>query len=529
MYSVMVVDDEPLFREYIQKKFNWKALDMSVVCEARHGIEALEQAKAHRPDIALVDINMPYMDGLALSEQLKLCYPDISIVLVTGHNEFEYARRAIRIGVKDYLLKPFDEEEFMVTLNKVRSFMKAQREERANSRDQFALLRESFLLKLISQDFDMKREDAEAAMVRLRIPIPQRHYRVAVTVIDHLRSMDDPAEASLWRYAVENMLQELVAVSGEHVLFHDAEGRTVSIIAFDDHEEGLAFDGQAFERLGRLVEHHFKFTVTTGLGRFSSDGMELRLSYRDALTAIQNKMTAGQGRVIWHERLGSNPSLFELFSVELQEMLIYSLRMKEGDAVEELLDQVFAYLGKTRAAVDTALTGLMGFVSIGLSFANESGIAIGDLFGPEFSPYRELERMSTIEQCQDWLKALFRRVLDAAYDSRPSKSLKLYEAAKQIIHDRYADSDLTVEAIAGRLYIDASYLRKIFKKEAGMPASDYLTYVRLQKAKELMIGSKLKLSDVAERVGYSDANYFSKRFKKHFGVTPSVYEQRKRR
>jgi two-component system response regulator YesN len=529
LYNVMVVDDEPLFREYLLKKFDWKTLNMAVVCEARNGIEALEQAATHRPDIALVDINMPFMDGLVLSEQLKLLYPDISIVLVTGHNEFEYARRAIRVGVKDYLLKPFDAEEFMMTLTKVKSFIEAQRLERADSRDQFALLRDSFLRKLISQDFNMKRQDAEAAMVRFRVPIAQRYYRVAITVIDHWPAMDDSAEASLWRYAVENVLQEQVAVRGELVLFRDAEGRTVSIIAFDDREEGVAFDGHAFERLGRLVEHHFKFTVTTGLGIFSSDVMELRQSYRDALTAIQNKMMAGQGRVIWHERLGNNPSTFELFSVELQEKLIYSLRMKERGAVEQLLDQVFAYLGKTRAAVDTALTGLMGFVSIGLSFATESGLAIGDLFGHEFSPYRELERMSTIEQCRDWLKALFRSVMDSAYGSRPSKSLKLYEAAKQIIHDRYTDSDLTVEAIAGRLFIDASYLRKIFKKEAGMPASDYLTYVRMKKAKELLGEGEMKLSVVSEQVGYSDANYFSKSFKKHFGVTPTEYEQRKRR
>ncbi|TVX96649.1 response regulator [Cohnella terricola] len=529
MFSVMIVDDEPLFREYLQKKFDWNALDMAIVCEARNGIEALEQAEAFLPDIALVDINMPYMDGLALSEQLKLRYPDMSIVLVTGHNEFEYARRAIRIGVKDYLLKPFDKEEFSVTLNKVKSFMKAMHEEKANVQNQSALLRESFLLKLICPDFCMMREDAEAEMAQLRIPIPRRYCRVALTVIGHLRDNDEPTEASLWRNEVEKMLRELIPARGEPVLFHDAEGRIVSIIALDDREEALAYDGQAFEQLSRQVEHHFKITVTTGLGRLSNDPMELRLSYRDAVTAVQNRMTAGQGQVIWHERLGNNASAFELFSIELQEKLIYSLRMKERDTVEQLLDEVFSYLGQTRTAADTALTGLVGIVSIGLSFAAESGLAVGDLFGREFSPYRELERMQTIEQCREWLKALFCRLMNEVYGSRASKSLKLLEAAKQIIHDGYADSDLTVEAIAARLFIDGSYLRRIFKKEAGMPASDYLTFVRMQQAKKMLGEGKLKLSVVAELVGYNDANYFSKSFKKHFGFTPTEYELRKRR
>jgi two-component system response regulator YesN len=529
LYNVMVVDDEPLFREYLQTKFNWAALGMTVTCEARHGIEALDLAEAHKPDIALVDINMPYMDGLALSEQLKQRYPDISIVLITGYNEFEYARRAIRMGVKDYLLKPFDEEEFVVTLSKVKSFMEAARVERISSRDQFGLLRESFLLKLISQDTNMNREDIEAAMLRFRIPASPGRYLVAVTEIDHLHSYGDPREQSLWRHTVGNLLRDLVDVRGAHHLFHDAEGRTVSIIAFDDAGECAAFDGQPFERLAQLVERHFKFTVTVGLGRSSGDFMELCLLYREALTATRSKLTSGQGGVIWHERLGGSSERFEFFSVKLQENLIYCLRMKDREGVETRLNQAFADFGNEPATVENVLTELMGLVSLILSFAIESGVAIGGVLGPDFAPYQELRRLSTIGQCREWMTELYLRVMDVSFGHIASKSVKLYEAAKRLIHERFADPKLSIETIAGTLFIDSSYLRKIFKREGDMSVSDYLTYVRMQKAKELLGSGELKLTVVAEQVGYSEAGYFSKWFKKHFGVSPTEYENRKRR
>ncbi|NBD26268.1 response regulator [Paenibacillus glycinis] len=526
MHNVMIVDDEPLFREYLRTKFNWAALGMTVACEARHGLEALELAQAHRLDIALVDINMPFMDGLALSEQLKQLYPDISIVLVTGHNEFEYARRAIRMGVKDYLLKPFDEEEFEVTLGKVKSFMEAAHAERAGM--QFDLLRESFLLKLISRDADMKREDVEAAMSRFRIPESPGCYLVAVTEIDHLHAIGDAAEQSLWKHTLDNLLRDLLTVRGAHHLFRDADGRTVSIVAFDDAADGAEFDGQPFARLGQMVERHFKFTVTVGIGRVTRDFMALRTSYREALSAIRGKLTSGQGGVIWFERLGESPERFEFFSVKLQENLIYCLRMKDRDGVEIRLDQAFADLGKAPTTVDNALTGLMGLVSLILSFAIESGVVIGEVLGPDFAPYRELRQLSTIGQCREWMTELYRRVMEASFGHRASKSVKLYEAAKELIHERFADPALTVETIAGALYIDSSYLRKIFRREGGMPVSDYLTYVRIQRAKELIGRGELKLTVIAEQVGYSEAGYFSKWFKKHFGVSPTEYENRKR-
>ncbi|MGO4273525.1 response regulator, partial [Paenibacillus sp. TAF58] len=100
MQKILIVDDESIFREYLRTALDWEAYGFEICAEAKNGVEALEQVDLHRPDIALVDITMPFMDGLTLTEHLKMRYPATSVVLITGHNEFDYARKALKLGVE---------------------------------------------------------------------------------------------------------------------------------------------------------------------------------------------------------------------------------------------------------------------------------------------------------------------------------------------------------------------------------------------------------------------------------------------
>lgn len=529
MYKVMIVDDEAIFRDYLRSKFSWSALGFTICCEARHGVEALELAQRHRPDIALVDINMPFMDGLELSEKLKLAFPDMPIVLVTGHNEFEYARKALRIGVKDYLLKPFDEEEFIVTLQKVKSALQQASEEINVTKDHSIILREGFFNRLISQEFDLDEQIIEKSLNRFQVPVPPRQFRVAVAEIDGLyQRWSDSKEIGLWKHTVANLLNDLVQVRGGHILFHDAEGRTVSLVAFQEEADMRDFGREAYEKLCRMVERHFKFTATVGIGSMAYSYEEIHVSYRDALTAIHNKMISGQGNVIQFDKLHSGQHSFNYFPAEIHENLIVLLRLKDLKGIEEQLGQVFHDMRSSELTFDNAYTVLMGLVSLCLSFAIESGQSTSELLGPDFSPHQTIRSMTTIEQSHDWMLDLYRTVLTQSKSSRPSKSKNLYEAAVEYIQANYQDSELSVEGISREVFVDVSYLRKIFKKEGNVSVSDYITSIRMQKAKELIGEGNYKLIDVTEKVGYSDPNYFSKSFKKRFGMTPTDFESKKK-
>ncbi|AKG33722.1 response regulator [Paenibacillus durus] len=389
MYKVMIADDEPLFRYYMRSKLDWSGHGFTICCEAANGREALEEAKRYVPDLALIDISMPYMNGLELAEKLKVNVPGLLIVFVTGHNEFEYAQKAVRLGVHDYLLKPFDQREFTVMMEKVRATLRL--------REEAALL---------------KREAG--------------------------------GKEGTWRTIMEQAAQKAQALFNESSLLS---------------EQGAP-----------LVRHEL------------------------------------------------HPGIHET--------LLMALKMRDHEAAMDEISRTIAQFRLRRTGDRFAFTVLMSYVSLCLSYAGEIGMNPESLWKPAASPEQRLREMASWEEAEDWIAGLYRKVIEYRPDARPSKSYNLFLAAKDYIHTHYSDPELSVDQVASGMYVDSSYLRKVFRKEGAIAVLDYITYIRMKQAKELLADGNVKLAEIAERVGYADPNYFSKSFKKHYGMPPSEFEQR---
>ncbi|AIQ51507.1 response regulator transcription factor [Paenibacillus sp. FSL R7-0331] len=366
MYKVMIVDDEPLFRDFLRLKMDWQRLGFEVCCEARNGQEALVEAEKHRPHLALVDINMPFMDGIELAGKLKDRFERIVIVFISGHNEFEYVQKAVRTGVQDYLLKPFNEAEMTEMLERIRP--------------------------------------------------------------------------------------KLPRLSG---------GRKAVQQAADGSGTAGHASGQEMPELG---------------------------SVRDAI--------------------------------------VLGLRMKDADVLEEVRKAVSQLRGSTWGD-EYADAMMMGLLSLALTFAGERGFSYSRVWdsGEDKAPYDRLKACASWDEAEEWLTALYRRVIQLTEDVKPTKASNLFNAAIRYIEQHYADAELSAEQVAGGVYVDSSYLRRVFRKESGHSIVDHLTHIRMKKARELLLGGNRRLADISESVGYADPSYFSKSFKKRFGVTPTEYEQ----
>ncbi|NJJ39742.1 response regulator transcription factor [Paenibacillus apii] len=388
MYKVMIADDEPLFRYYMRSKLDWSGYGFTICCEAANGREALEEAKRYLPDLALIDISMPYMNGLELAEKLKVNVPGLLIVFVTGHNEFEYAQKAVRLGVHDYLLKPFDQREFGSMMGKVKETLR---------------LREGF-----------------------------------------------------------------IPLAGE------ADGT----LALPFIKEQSAQKAQA----------------------------------------LFSESSAAPGE-------GAPPVRHELHP-GTHETLLMALKMRDHEAAAGEISRTIAQFRLRCTGDRFALTVLMSYVSLCLSYAGEIGMNPESLWQPAASPEQRLREMVSWEETEEWITGLYRKVIEYRPDARPSKSYNLFLAAKDYIHRHYSDPELTVDQVASGMYVDSSYLRKVFRKEGAIAVLDYITYTRMKQAKDLLAEGNVKLAEIAERVGYADPNYFSKSFKKHYGMPPSEFEQR---
>ena len=528
LFKILIADDEPKFRDYLRKAIKWEEYGFEISGEARNGVEALDMASQNMPDIALLDINMPLMDGITLTEKIKVRCKDTAVVLITGHSEFEYARRALQLGVEDYVLKPFRKEELLSTLIKLKVRLQKKREEEEQARDDASFFRERFLNVLIGDEYDARDDETLRILKRFGIDIASAFFTVAAVEIDNMYQLwTDAGEINLWKFAVSNVLGEMAAPDGKHLIFNGPGGRIISVNNFKDEESMRKFNTDSYQKLCNFVKRYFKFTVTVGIGMPAYSFKDIRKSYMETVLSLQNKTVEGSGGVIEYASLLDNNRKPGFYRIELNDKILMALRMNELDEVRSGLEQVMKYIKENRVSVDYAYTIIMGLASICLSYITEMGGNIERVLGEGFSPFSEIKNKTSLEDSFDWLAEIFEKTAESFSEGRTTRAAKIVDSVIDYIKQNYMDSDLSVEKIARNIYLDSSYIRKVFARELDTTVIDFITNIRMQKAKELLNNENLKLADISERVGYSDPGYFSKCFKKHFGISPSEYSVKK--
>ena len=527
MIKLMIIDDEPIFREHLCSTVNWESYGFRVCADAGDGVEALEIIRREVPDIALVDINMPFMDGLSLAEKLADKYPQVKVVIVTGHDEFEYAKKAVKLGVKDYILKPFDNEELISTLIKIKEQIQKGRQEHSALEKNKSIIKENLFNRLIQKNTGYGKKEILESLGYFNINLKSQIFQVAAIEIDRLAEKCARQEdASIWKFAVGNMVEEIIRVEGNHFVFEGPEDRIVSIVEFEDYDERLRFDRDSYLRLSRLTKKYFDFTVTIGVGQVYSGVENIRKSYEESLHALKDKFISGCGKLYDNNSSKGTSNLFNVGfnTVDTYDMITFNLKSGNWSNVEKSIKDTFKRIKSARSSSDHALVVCSGLVSLCLSYIGGLGKKVEDVFGKDFAPYSEIKSRDSAESLEDWVLELFKKAIECSIPEKNIRSVKVVESAKQHIHDSYYDSGLTVEDVAKALYINSRYLRKLFKDVTGMTVVEYITNIRMQKAKQLLSEGNIKHSEIAIMTGYKDAGYFSRCFKKHFGMSPSKYE-----
>jgi len=518
----MIVDDEPLFREYIRTTFDFESYGFSLCCEAKNGKEALELVLLHDPDVVLTDINMPLMDGLTLSEKLLEINPDISIVLISGHSEFEYAKRAVKIGVSDYILKPFEKEELMLTLLRLKDHIYKSLESGYNSLNS-DMIKQSLLLSLINKQVSLS-TPMQDELVRHGIGTKSNFFLLTTLSIDDIdQKWHSLEEKMLWRFAVTNILNELLDESYTYHSFYDNEGNIVSILEMEGVDTQL--DMSFHKRLKSLINEYLGLGVTVGIGTIHPGFDGLRLSYDESLIALNAKFIFGSNQAIEFQNLPKETKNFSFYTTTTHEQCLHQLRRLDFDSIKSLLMELFNHVHEN--LLDRAYTRMiyMSLISLVLSYISQAGKSIEDILGNDFSPYHLLSEKSTSEQWEQEVIHIFNSTIQYISTYRPSRASLVASKACDYIHRNYMHVELSVSDVASDQYINQTYLRTMFKEEMGLTVSDYLTKIRLENAREMLKKKQYLLSDIADKVGYSDASYFSKSFKKHFGMSPSQFER----
>lgn len=529
MFKVILAEDELIFRKYLVNLIDWKTYGFEICGEAKNGIEALELSEHIKPDVALIDINMPIMDGLLLSEKLKEKYKDICIILITGYNEFEYARKAIKIGIEDYIVKPFDENEMLATLIKVKGKLQKQRDENIIKGKNFSFIRESKLNILLQGGYIESDEIIRKHDEHLNIDFNEWSFIVSTIEIDNIyskwRNVDEIIEC---KYSVCNIVEDFIKVKeGFHIVFNGPENRIISIIGFHDNAEIEDFINKKYNDVIMFFRKYFDFTVTIGIGISVSGFKFIRDSYLKSLDALRYQVVSEIGNVMKYSKIKFDSMNLGFYPNEVNEKLIMYLRLNDFENIKQELDNIFNSLSERKLSLDYIYAIIMGLKSVCLAHITQMGKNIEDVLGKDFSPMQIITNRTPIEMANKLIIELFEKTVSYFSCDKITKAKVIAEFVKNYIDENYKDNKLNLEKIAKNIFLNPEYIRKVFKKELNVTVTDYITSVRMKKAKELLDAGNNKFSSLCYDVGYNDVSYFSKCFKKYYGLSPRDYKNMK--
>ncbi len=528
MLKIMIVDDMPVFREFLRTSIDWNSYGFEICCEAKNGKEALKLAEQHEPDVVLSDITMPYLDGLELSEALASEYPDMAVVLITGNSEFEYARKAVKLGVADYIVKPFEKEELLITLlNLQDNINRAQeaREEQNNIEQE----RNAYNLRQLIYKEKITTEDLNSIQNQLEFDLKGDHYVVLALEIDADMKKPESSEITMnWKDSVSEMLKTSSESVGQQFYFNDFEGRVISLTSY--HSAGRQnvktteiLDADELEDFIQLVQSRLGYNLSIGIGTVCTSIGEVRKSYLQAVYALNNRYELGHNKVILYENISENLKAFGFYSVEVNENILRFLQQSDKGQTLSVIRGVFEDVNYETFSSGYKHMMYMGFISLLLSYIVKSGKNVTDIFTGSFRPNEILSVNASDKVQRDFILDSYSTVIDYMLENKDSRASIIASKAKKIIDQSLGQTTFNIQALSKQLLVNQTYLRKMFKSEMGMTISDYMKKARMEKSKELIMTTDYKLSYIAEVTGYSDSGYFSKCFKQYFGKSPSQF------
>lgn len=535
MIKIFLVEDEIAIRKGIKNSIDWEKEGYEFVGEAGDGELAYPMILKTKPDILITDIKMPFMDGLQLSKLVRKELPATKILILSGYDEFEYAKEAIKLQVAEYLLKPISSAKLLDVLAQVKEVIRQEQEEkelikkyREDMKENRELEKERFLNQIITQNLSLAQilETGESLGMDLSAPL----YNILLlkitenggkqeTYAEIESALDTLSGVFSFRRGVDEWLFLLIADDAEKMERRiESCRKTVRQITekTDPPVEYFGALGNPVERLREIknslkeAEKKFAFQYLKKWNQI------LEIPVRD-VGSSENPQTEKKEN---EELLISSVQVDKLNHKIIENFIHTGLRRE----VSNFVDDYFMSLGeKSVQSLMFRQYVAMDFYLAAVAFLERLGFSSKELV-ERCGDLKEMEQViQTIEQTKEYIK----KVLDATLECRESVSRKRYsdllkEAVSYIEH-HYEEEDISLNQVAASVNISPSHFSTIFSKEMGETFIEYLTNVRMERAKQLLRSSTMKTAEIAYAVGYKDAHYFSYLFKKVQKCTPREF------
>ncbi|MEW6565014.1 MAG: response regulator [Spirochaetota bacterium] len=534
LYSFVIVDDEPEIREGIRDTIPWNQLGFAFKGAFSNGKEALEYVEQNPPDVLITDINMPFMDGLVLSELVLQRSPGTKVVIISGYDDFEYARKALQLQVHDYIVKPITPGEFKETLSKLKQVLDRERAEEQDLErlkkqltENLPLIKERFLNQIITGTISTEEILDRCRYLGISLnPSSGAFHCIVLDFVKHLGSEEFEINVlrlkNFIQHYLENNLHNQSVIHGWEI-FNDDKNHLVILIWGTEKQILYQEDLRITEQIHAQLLNLQLPPLSISIGEVVTDIQILPRAFQDTVQALQIGQLQGKQGIITYRELGRIDKGYKNAFPDWPKDIGSAIKMANMPKVYEAIDGMISNLQKKGLSFDQYQTLIEKLAAVMIITLDDLDIDEQDLFVKDSNPFVELSRLKTLDELRSWCCAVAESCIAIIRSRQINFAEQKVKEALQLIEKNYKEIDFSIQSLCKDLFISTSYFSAILKNYTGKTFLELLTETRITKAKELLRTTTMKSYEIAEKVGYQDPHYFSITFKKVTGKSPSEY------
>lgn len=536
--KVFLVEDEMVIRRGIKNSIDWEKEGYIFCGEASDGELAYPMIIKEKPDILITDIRMPFMDGLELCKLVKKELPNIKILILSGYDEFDYAKEAIRLGVTEYLLKPISSGKLLEALNGVSESIRREKEDKDLVRKYMEEMRENtehekqkFFEQMIAGNLSMA--DALETGKKYEMNLSAGMYNLLLFRFtlgkENRKSGELLGEAE---YAIEKLTERL-----EYVFEFQRGVEGWAFLLMADNEEQMSERVKELSKdLEEIMKNYSTIAYFGGIGQPVARLRELEESFREAERALAARFTMELNRIISVEDIRMAQNVDTLDDIEItsfgeiektRTMLEKFLNNGAEDEIDEFVDVYINELPEENLkSVLMRQYIIMDAYIVMMSFCEKIEGIEGEMQAQSEELKNSMKTIQTLEEIKNYIRMLLKKIIGVRDTISGRRYSDIIEIAKDQIRKTYMSDEISLNTIAAEVGMSPSYFSSIFSKEMGKTFVEYLTEIRMDRAKELLMCSSMKTPEIGYEVGYKDPHYFSYIFKKTQNCTPKEFRAR---
>lgn len=490
MFRVLIAEDEELIREGLKNILDWENMGFKIVYTATDGVDAYQYLEKQSVDLIMTDISMPQKNGLELIKDIREIDDNVHVIILTGYDDFDYARNALRLNVEDYLLKPIDEEE----LEKCVMNIKGKLERRKQKSNLFAFLKGNIEWE---NNFEIKKQFSFID-----------GYRIVSALI--LWEGDEEKGQELYYYLKTNYKKEALS-------FHYGD-KEIYIIYQIEQEKNISLE--IFHILQNQIEVDCHVNTFFALSDIGDDWNYLKRLYQQTQYLKKYKIMKGYGSVINYSDIKNQETKEIVIKKEEIKKLLIS---RDRTGLINYFDRIFCSEMKGEYSLGSIYQSLLE-----IAFVFQKMIEEFSLSHERIDFVQLIETLHNFEDFYEMKHHIIEVALSVMNELNVEK--KTYTPViSQILAEVAKDLGQTcnLKSLSAKYRVNTSYLGQLFQKEVGVSFLQYVNQLRNEKAKELILNTNMKINEIALQVGYTESNYFYRKFKQCYGISPNMMRELK--